>query len=121
MLDILHGFLALYLVDVMKLTPANAAFALAVYTGIGLIGDFLLIPFLERVKGLDYLRVSVIIECILLPLFLLSSPLVKTNVTCFHWPLCRRLVCDSQSESFLIHARPIGHGPSPREFKWNDW
>ncbi|HZJ24913.1 MAG TPA: MFS transporter [Anaerolineales bacterium] len=73
MLDILHGFLALYLVDVMNLSPANAAFALAVYTGIGLIGDFLLIPFLERVKGLDYLRVSVIIECILLPLFLLSS------------------------------------------------
>jgi FSR family fosmidomycin resistance protein-like MFS transporter len=73
MLDILHGFLALYLVDVMNLTPANAAFALAVYTGIGFIGDFLLIPFLERFKGLDYLRVSVIIECILLPLFLLSS------------------------------------------------
>ncbi len=73
MLDILHGFLALYLVDVMNLAPANAAFALALYTGVGLIGDFLLIPFLERVRGLDYLRVSVIIECILLPLFLLSS------------------------------------------------
>lgn len=73
MLDILHGFLALYLVDIMNLTPANAAFALAVYTGIGMIGDFLLIPFLERVNGLDYLRVSVIIESILLPFFLLSS------------------------------------------------
>lgn len=73
MLDILHGFLALYLVDVMNFSVASAAFALAVYTGIGLIGDFLLIPLLERVKGLDYLRVSVIIECILLPLFLLSS------------------------------------------------
>lgn len=73
MLDILHGFLALYLVDVMNLSAANAAFFLVVYTGIGLIGDFLLIPFLERVKGLDYLRISVILECILLPLFLLSS------------------------------------------------
>ena len=73
MLDILHGFLALYLVDVMQLTPANAAFFLTAYTGIGLVGDFLLIPFLERVKGLDYLRASVIIECILLPLFLLAS------------------------------------------------
>jgi FSR family fosmidomycin resistance protein-like MFS transporter len=75
MLDILHGFLALYLVDVMNFSAAKAAFALAVYTGIGLIGDYLLIPLLERVKGLDYLRVSVIIECILLPLFLLSSTL----------------------------------------------
>ena len=73
MLDILHGFLALYLVDVMHLNPASAAFVLTIYAGIGLIGDFLLIPFLERVKGLDYLRVSVVIECILLPLFLLSS------------------------------------------------
>jgi FSR family fosmidomycin resistance protein-like MFS transporter len=73
MLDILHGFLALYLVDVMNLSVANAAFVLTVYTGIGLVGDFLLIPFLERVRGLDYLRVSVIVECILLPLFLLSS------------------------------------------------
>jgi FSR family fosmidomycin resistance protein-like MFS transporter len=73
MLDILHGFLALYLVDVMKLSPSNAAFVLAIYTGIGLIGDFLIIPLLERVKGLDYLRVSVILECILFPLFLLAS------------------------------------------------
>jgi FSR family fosmidomycin resistance protein-like MFS transporter len=73
MLDILHGFLALYLVDVMNLSAANAAFALAVYTGIGLVGDFLLIPLLERVQGLDYLRVSVILECMLFPLFLLSS------------------------------------------------
>ena len=70
MLDILHGFLALYLVDVMQLTPANAAFYLTGYTAIGLAGDFFLIPFLERIKGLDYLRVSVVIECILLPLFL---------------------------------------------------
>lgn len=71
MLDILHSFLALYLVDVMQLTPANAAFYLTAYTGIGLVGDFLLIPFLERVKGLDYLRVSVVMECILFPAFLL--------------------------------------------------
>jgi FSR family fosmidomycin resistance protein-like MFS transporter len=75
MLDILHGFLALYLVDVMGLSAANAAFVLAVYTGVGLLGDFLLIPLLERVRGLDYLRVSVILECVLLPLFLLSSTL----------------------------------------------
>jgi FSR family fosmidomycin resistance protein-like MFS transporter len=73
MLDVLHGFLALYLVDVMRLSAANAAFVLAVYTGIGLLGDFLLIPLLKRVKGLDYLRISVVVEGILLPLFLLSS------------------------------------------------
>jgi FSR family fosmidomycin resistance protein-like MFS transporter len=84
MLDVLHGFLALYLVDVMNLSVANAAFVLTIYTGIGLVGDFLLIPFLERVKGLDYLRLSVIIECILLPLFLLSSsPWLKLTLLGF--------------------------------------
>jgi FSR family fosmidomycin resistance protein-like MFS transporter len=84
MLDILHGFLALYLVDVMHLSIANTAFVLTVYTGIGLIGDFLLIPLLERVNGLDYLRFSVIAECILLPLFLLSSIIwVKLTLLAF--------------------------------------
>ena len=38
-----------------------------------MLGDFLLIPLVERFNGLDYLRVSVTIELILFPLFLLSS------------------------------------------------
>jgi FSR family fosmidomycin resistance protein-like MFS transporter len=84
MLDILHGFLALYLVDVMNLSAANAAFVLTLYTGIGMVGDFLLISLLERVKGLDYLRVSVVMECVLLPIFLLSSVLwVKLTLLSF--------------------------------------
>ncbi len=73
MLDVLYGFLALYFVDVAGVTPASAAFAVAIWTGIGLLGDFLLIPLVERVKGLDYLRVSVILELVLFPLFLLSQ------------------------------------------------
>jgi len=73
MLDIFYGFLPLYFVDIAGFTPAQAALSVAVWTGVGLLGDFLLIPLVERVKGLDYLRVSVIIELILFPLFLLSS------------------------------------------------
>ena len=73
MLDIFYGFLPLYFVDVAHFTPALAALSVAVWTGIGLLGDFLLIPLVERVKGLDYLRVSVVIELILFPLFLLVS------------------------------------------------
>ena len=71
MLDVFYGFLPLYFVDVSGFTPAQAALSVAVWTGVGLLGDFLLIPLVERVKGLDYLRVSVIIELILFPLFLL--------------------------------------------------
>ena len=55
MLDVLLGFLALYFVDVVGVTPAQAGLAVAVWTGVGLLGDFLLIPLLERVRGLSYL------------------------------------------------------------------
>jgi FSR family fosmidomycin resistance protein-like MFS transporter len=71
MLDILLGFLALYFVDVVGTTPARAATAVAVWTGVGLLGDLLLIPLLERVPGLRYLRVSAAIKLVLFPVFLL--------------------------------------------------
>ena len=73
MLDIFYGFLPLYFVDVAGFTPAQAALAVAVWTGVGLLGDFLLIPLVERIDGLAYLRISVILELILFPLFLLVS------------------------------------------------
>jgi FSR family fosmidomycin resistance protein-like MFS transporter len=73
MLDVLYGFLALYFVDVVGVDPASAAIAVSIWTGFGLLGDFLLIPLVERIKGLDYLRISIVLELILFPLFLLSS------------------------------------------------
>ena len=73
MLDVLYGYLALYFVDVTGAKPEVAAFAVAVWTGVGLLGDLLLIPLLERVRGLTYLRVSVVLELILFPLFLVST------------------------------------------------
>jgi len=71
MLDVLYSFLALYFVDVGGLSPMQAVLAVTVWTVVGLLGDFLLIPLLEKVRGLDYLRVSVILELILFPAFLL--------------------------------------------------
>lgn len=72
MLDILLGFLALYFVDVTGATPAQAGLAVTVWTGVGLLGDFLLIPLLERVPGLRYLRVSAWLEMLLLSALLLA-------------------------------------------------
>ena len=71
MLDVFYGFLPLYFVDVSGFSPAQAAASVAVWTGVGLLGDFLLIPLLERVRGLDYLRWSVLVELVLFPAFLL--------------------------------------------------
>jgi FSR family fosmidomycin resistance protein-like MFS transporter len=72
MLDGLHGFLALYLVDVAGMSGPAAGVAIAAWTGVGLLGDALLIPLLRRVDGLRYLRASAAAVLLLYPTFLLA-------------------------------------------------
>jgi FSR family fosmidomycin resistance protein-like MFS transporter len=72
MLDVLYSLLALYFVDVVGVTAERAGLAVAVWTSVGLVGDFLLIPLLERVRGLAYLRFSAAILFVLYPAFLLA-------------------------------------------------
>jgi MFS transporter, FSR family, fosmidomycin resistance protein len=71
MMDVLLGYLALYFVDVVGVPVGRASVAVAVWSGLGLLGDFLLIPLLERVEGLRYLRVSAMVELVLFVAFLL--------------------------------------------------
>ena len=71
MLDLFASFLALYLVDVARTSPVTAAAGVALFTGVGLGGDALLIPLLERVDGLRYLRASVALTMVAYPVFLL--------------------------------------------------
>jgi MFS transporter, FSR family, fosmidomycin resistance protein len=71
MLDIFRGFVALYFVDVLHASVAQAAFAVTVLTGVGLLGDALLLPLLSRVSGLRYLRLSALLTALLFPAFLL--------------------------------------------------
>lgn len=78
MLDVFFGYLALYFVDVAGFTPSKAALAVTLWTGFGLLGDFLVIPLLGKVRGLNYLRVSVGVELFLFPTFLVvPNPWVK--------------------------------------------
>lgn len=72
MLDVLLGFLALYFHDVAGLTEIQAAGAVFIWLVAGLLGDFLLIPLLEKVDGLRYLHLSVLVELLLFPTFLLA-------------------------------------------------
>ena len=72
MLDIFKGFLALYMVDVAGVSESRAALTIAVWVVVGLIGDLLLIPLLERMRGLTYLEFSVIAVLALYPAFLLA-------------------------------------------------
>lgn len=71
MLDVFFGYLALYFVDVAGVSPAQAGLAVLAWTSVGLAGDFLIIPALERVSGLAYLRLSAALVLILFPAFLL--------------------------------------------------
>src|SRR5262249_24346969 len=71
MLDMLGGFITLYFVDVVGVSPIEAAFAVLVWTGVGLTGDLLLLPLLERVNGLRYLRYDAVVVLFLYPIFLL--------------------------------------------------
>ena len=81
MLDVLYGFLALYFVDVAGFSGGEAALGVAVWSGLGLLGDFLLIPLIERVQGLDYLRLSILLELVLFPAFLLvPQPWLKLTL-----------------------------------------
>jgi MFS transporter, FSR family, fosmidomycin resistance protein len=71
--DVLRGFLALYFVDVVGAGEGGAALAVAVWTWVGLAGDFAVVPLLERVRGLRYLRASTSVVMVLFPLLLLAE------------------------------------------------
>ena len=71
MLDVLHAFLALYLVDVAHASPTRAALGVATWTGGGLVGDALLLVILRRVSGTVYLRFSAVLVGLVYPVFLL--------------------------------------------------
>jgi FSR family fosmidomycin resistance protein-like MFS transporter len=80
LLDVFHGFLALYFVDVAGSSAVEASLAVAVWTGAGLVGDALLIPLLRRVRGVVYLRVSALVVLACYPAFLLLGGLVPKLV-----------------------------------------
>jgi FSR family fosmidomycin resistance protein-like MFS transporter len=71
LLDVLTGFLGLYLVDVVHATSEQAALGVAIRLGAGLAGDAVLVQVLERVAGLRVLRASVAAAALLYPAFLL--------------------------------------------------
>ena len=75
MMDVLHGFLALYFVDVAGASASTASLAIAVWTGVGLAGDALLVVVLGRVDGVRYLRASAAIVLVAFPAFLLVPDL----------------------------------------------
>ncbi|ADV68140.1 MFS transporter [Deinococcus maricopensis] len=75
LLDVFRGFLALYIVSADGVTPAQAGVAVAVLTLVGLLGDALAVPLLERVRGVPLVRASAAVTLVVFPAFLLAPTL----------------------------------------------
>jgi MFS transporter, FSR family, fosmidomycin resistance protein len=70
LIDVFHGFLALYLVDVAHFDARAAAMGVGVWTGAGLVGDWLLLLVLRRLDGRRLLRVTAFAALAVYPTFL---------------------------------------------------
>jgi MFS transporter, FSR family, fosmidomycin resistance protein len=71
LLDVLLGYVALYLVDQAGASEQIGSLGVAVWTGSGLVGGLGVIALLRRVDGLGYLRASALVTLLLFPAFLL--------------------------------------------------
>ena len=71
LLDVLLGFVALYLVNEVGASAELGGLAVAVWTGAALAGGFGIVALLRRVSGLRYLRASAAASIVLYPAFLL--------------------------------------------------
>jgi MFS transporter, FSR family, fosmidomycin resistance protein len=81
LVDVLTGFLALYLVDVAHLKPEIAALAIAIRFGAALAGDAALVFALDRVTDVTVLRVSAAAAALAYPGFLLApGPAAKLAI-----------------------------------------
>lgn len=72
MLDVLFSFLALYFVDVGRVTQTQGGIAVIAWLAMGLITDFLFIPFVDRQKDtIQFLRRTALVELFAFAGFLL--------------------------------------------------
>jgi FSR family fosmidomycin resistance protein-like MFS transporter len=71
LLDVLLGYVALYLVDQTGASAQVGSLGVAVWTGAGLVGGLGVIALLRRFDGLRYLRASALAALVLYPAFLL--------------------------------------------------
>jgi MFS transporter, FSR family, fosmidomycin resistance protein len=72
MLDVFLGFLALYFVDVVHVSEAQAGIAVTIWLVLGLLTDILFIPYIDRQPdSMKFMRTTAIFEIVALTIFLL--------------------------------------------------
>ena len=79
--DVLFSYLALYFVDVGRATETQAGVAVTVWLAMGLITDFLFIPFIDHQKdSMRFLRTTAFIEVFAFSVFLITPGFIPKLV-----------------------------------------
>src|SRR6266487_1590998 len=79
--DVLFSYLALYFVDVGRATETQAGVAVTVWLALGLITDFLFIPFIDRQQdSMRFLRTTAFMELFVFAVFLLTPGFIPKLV-----------------------------------------
>ena len=107
LVDVLTGFVAIYLVDVVHTTPAVAALGVAIRLGAALAGDAALVLILERVADRTVLRATAVLAVFLYPAFLLVPDVAAKLV------VLAALSAATAAWYPLLQARLYGTVPSP--------
>jgi FSR family fosmidomycin resistance protein-like MFS transporter len=70
--DVLFSYLALYFVDIGRATETQAGIAVTIWLALGLVTDFLFIPFIDRQRdSMRFLRTTALMELFAFAAFLL--------------------------------------------------
>jgi len=89
MMDVLFSYLALYFVDVAQATEVQAGIAVTVWLAMGLITDFLFIPFIDRQKdSIRFLRTTALMELLAFAVFLLMPGFIPKLIVVIAVNLC---------------------------------
>ncbi len=79
--DVLFSYLALYFVDIGRATETQAGVAVTLWLALGLITDFLFIPFIDRQQdSMKFLRTTALMELFAFAVFLLTPGFVPKLV-----------------------------------------
>jgi FSR family fosmidomycin resistance protein-like MFS transporter len=79
--DVLFSYLALYFVDVGRVTETQAGIAVTAWLALGLITDFLFIPFIDRQQdSMKFLRITAFMEVFAFAIFLLTPGFIPKLV-----------------------------------------
>jgi MFS transporter, FSR family, fosmidomycin resistance protein len=87
--DVLFSYLALYFVDVGRVTETQAGIAVTVWLAIGLVSDFFFIPFIDRQSdSLKFIRATALLEVFAFAIFLLTPGFVPKLIIVILVNLC---------------------------------